>query len=317
MEKEELSLDSITFGKYVNQTIYQVLKDRNYCKWLLKQDWFQKNYEYLYNRIEEYNPKSYFLIPYTGESEDFINRYTYFNLTNVEELKIDLTEKEILCYKFYLHMILQLKDKIQNRIDEEKENIYNIKAPVKWLQKFEHESGLTREEFKFFLSAYELPNIPYIIEDIKKEGGILYKGARSFLISKKRSLEQEKYWEDILKEKYGEDISTQYKFENCIFDFLNIKTNTIFECKLGCKDFNESQHKKYLITLNKYRIIYLIGYDCVIDMERNILYTTNENKYILYFSQIPLMTESSKFDKLIVKYSIQEIEDLKILFGTD
>ena len=59
-------------------------------------------------------------------------------------------------------------------------------------------------------------------EDIKKEGGIEYKGAKSFLIAKKNSQNQENFWEQILKEKYGEDIGTQFKYENCIFDFINI-----------------------------------------------------------------------------------------------
>lgn len=314
---EELSIDTITFGKYKDKTIYEVLKDRKYCKWLLQQEWFQTSYEYLYNRVNEYDPNPYFLVPYVGESEDFIERYTYFNLTPVEDLKIGLTETEEVCYIFYLDMIRQLKEKIQLRIDGGEDNPYNIKAPVRWLQSFERESGLTRDTFKTFLSSYELPNVPYIIEDIKKEGGIEYKGARSFNIAKERSLEQEKYWEDILKERYGEDVGTQFKFENCIFDFLLISSNTIFECKLGLKDFNEEQHKKYLVTLNKYRIVYLIGNDCVIDMERQTIYTTNRDKYIVYICHISLMTEPSKFDELIVEYNIQEVEDLKILFGKD
>lgn len=314
---EELSIETITFGKYKDQTIYEVLKDRKYCKWLLEQEWFQTSYEYLYNRVNEYDPKPYFIVPYIGESEEFIDRYTYFNLTPVKDLKIELTETEEVCYIFYLVMIQKLKEKIQLRIDTGEDNPYNIKAPVRWLQSFERESGLSRDTFKTFLSSYELPNLPYIIEDIKKEGGIEYKGAKSFNIAKERSLEQEKYWEDILKERYGEDVGTQFKFENCIFDFLLISNNTIFECKLGLKDFNEEQHKKYLVTLNKYRIIYLIGNDCVIDMEKQIIYTTNKEKYIVYIGQIPLMTEPSKFDELIVEYNIEEVEDLKILFGED
>ena len=36
--------------------------------------------------------------------------------------------------------------------------------------------------------------------------------------------------------------------KNCIFDFINIATNTIFECKLNIKDFNDEQFKKYKLT---------------------------------------------------------------------
>ena len=40
----ELEVDSITFGKYKNGTLKDVLKDRKYCEWLVKQKWFQENY---------------------------------------------------------------------------------------------------------------------------------------------------------------------------------------------------------------------------------------------------------------------------------
>jgi len=54
-----------------------------------------------------------------------------------------------------------------------------------------------------------------------------------------------------VKEKYGEEIGTQFKYHNCIFDFINISTNTIYECKLGLKDFNEDQHDKYKLDLSQ------------------------------------------------------------------
>ena len=38
-----------------------MLKDRNYCSWLIEQDWFLKNYEYLHNRLKEYCPKKLFV----------------------------------------------------------------------------------------------------------------------------------------------------------------------------------------------------------------------------------------------------------------
>ncbi len=58
-----LDQDSITFGKYKGLKLSAVLRDRSYCDWLLEQEWFQTNYEYLYNRVQEYDPKTYFLNP--------------------------------------------------------------------------------------------------------------------------------------------------------------------------------------------------------------------------------------------------------------
>ena len=309
----ELLQTTVTFGKYKNTPLKKILKDRSYCKWLLQQDWFQNNYEYLYNRIKEYNPEIFFLNKYEGTSEEFIDTYKYFNLKNVENIELLLTENEKICYKYYLKIIEELKNKIKDRIFEE--NQYDIKAPTKWLLKFEKETNLKRKIFKDFLASYELVNIPYIVEDIKLKGGIDYKGARSFNIAKERSIKQELWWENILKEKYGEDLGTQFKYENCIFDFINIKTNTIFECKLGLKDFNEEQHKKYLLALQKYRIIYLIGYDSVIWMDKNIIYTTNIEKYKLYQCQILIMKSPSNFDLLIKDFNIIEVKKLNTIFG--
>ena len=56
-----LEKTSITFGKYKGTTLSRVLRDQDYCKWLLEQEWFQSNYEFLYNRVKEYKPESYFL----------------------------------------------------------------------------------------------------------------------------------------------------------------------------------------------------------------------------------------------------------------
>lgn len=309
-----LTSDSITFGKHKGFTLGHVLKDRDYCKWLLEQEWFQTNYEYLYNRVRDYNPKQYFLKP-AADTEDFLDNYEYFNLYDVEEIQLPLTEAEKMCYKFYMEMIELLKDKIYERMENDEENLFDIKAPTNWLKRFEKEYAIPRGEFKLFLSSYELPNIPYIIERIKKEGGIEYKGAKSFLIAKARSEEQEQWWELILKDKYGEDLGTQFKYQNCIFDFLNITTNTIFECKLGLKDFNEEQHSKYKLTLDKYRIIYLIGTDGVINMEKKEIYSTNGEYYRLYLQQIPLMKEPSYLDELMVDFTVVDIVDISTLFG--
>ncbi|MBZ5782277.1 hypothetical protein, partial [Klebsiella aerogenes] len=74
-------------------------------------------------------------------------------------------------------------------------NPFDIKAPSSWLKDFEKKTELNRDVFKEFLASYSLPNIPYIIEDIKKVGGIEYKGAKSFIIAKNNSLKQEEFWE--------------------------------------------------------------------------------------------------------------------------
>lgn len=310
-----LTKESITFGKYKGSTLGYVLKDRGYCEWLLEQVWFQNDYEYLYNRIKEYKPRSYFLKNCKDDKDDFLANYQYFNLNDVSEIELPLSDGEKICYSFYLKMINMLREKVYERMENDEENIFDIKAPTKWLQSFEMDYGIPRKELKDFLTSYDLPNIPYIIERIKKEGGIEYKGAQSFIIAKTRSEEQEKWWENILKDKYGEDIGTQFKYQKCIFDFINISTNTIFECKLGLKDFNEEQHIKYKLSLDKYRIIYLIRKDGVIDMERKRIYTTNKDYYNLYLEEIILMKDPSYLDTIIKEFTIVEIEDIATLFG--
>lgn len=311
-----LTNESINFGKYKGKTLGYVLKDRKYCMWLKGEDWFQESHTYLYNRIIEYNPRPYFLSGSGGECKEFLSDYEFFNLKEVDEVELPLSDTEKSCYTFYLDMIEDLKSRIYARLEDEEENPYDIKAPVRWLKKFEKECGIPRIEFKEFLSAYDLINIPYIVERIKKEGGIEYKGAKSFLIAKERSLDQEKWWETLLKKKYGESLTVQYVFEKCIFDFLNIDTQTIFECKLGMKDFCEDQHRKYNIVLEKYRIIYLIGKDCVIDMERRKIFTTDPDKYEKYFIRV---SKPSYLDLLIVEQEFEtvKVEDLSVLFGGD
>jgi hypothetical protein len=306
-EKNILSTDTITFGKYKNNTIETVLKDRPYCKWLLKQNWFLTNYEYLYNRVLEYNPLDFFIKKRkteVGDSGDptFLETYPFFLLKHVDEIKLILSENEKKCYLFYTKTIQDLKQKITDRIDTA--NMYNIKAPTKWLQNFEKETELKREEFRVFIDSYELLNITYIVEDIKKQGGIVYKGAQSFNIAKKRSVEQESFWENILKKKYGEDIGTQFKYEKCIFDFINISTNTIYECKLNLCNFNTVQHKKYLLTLKQYSIVYLINKDCVINMTKKEIYTTNPDKYVVEIN----LLHTNKLVEIIKDYIIIEIE---------
>jgi hypothetical protein len=303
MYEDSLSENSITFGKYKDLTLEKMLRDRKYCEWLIKQEWFGSQYQYLYNRVINYKPQSYFI----DESKDyeykdvdeFILNYKYFNLYPIEEVKVMLTENEKICYQFYKKCIDTLKDNlIRNK----------TKAPTSWLKKFEKEYELSRDIFREFLDAYELPNIPYIVEDIKKVSGIEYKGAKSYIIAKENSLNQEKYWEDILRKKYGENISAQFKYKKCIFDFINIKSNTLYECKLNTKDFNEDQHNKYKLTLGRYNIVYLISTDCIIDMEHSVIYTTDPLKYQVQF----IMNKNpTKFESLISEFEIVRLKNLE------
>lgn len=311
-----LTENDITFGKYKDLTLQDMLKDREYCSWLLKQEWFQRQYEYLYNRVKEYIPIDFFITPKALiwdelKQENFLEYYKYFNLYPLEELKISLTEPYKLCYSFYLSTIESLKNKIRNN---RYVNRFDIKAPTSWLKSFENSTGLSREIFKEFLGSYDLPNIPYIVEDIKKMGGIEYKGAKSFLIAKENSLAQEKFWEGILKAKYGEDISVQYKLEKFFFDFIHVKSHTLFECKLALKDFNLEQHNKYMMTekLPYVSLIYLIGRDCIVNIKDKTIYTTKPVEYTIYLSNVKSPTE---FDKLIQTFAIKEIESPEKYFG--
>lgn len=310
-----LENDSITFGKYKGMTLSRVLRDRAYCKWLVQQDWFQMNYVFLYNRVLEYDPLSYFIKKTNYDKENFITEYEYFNLVPVDELRIVLSPVDIECYKYYILIITEIRNKIYERIENEEENIWDIKAPSNWLKRFEKETGIQRTDFKDFIDSHELLNIPYIIERIKKEGGVQYNGANSFKIAKARSEAQELWWEKILKNRYGEDIGAQFKYDNCIFDFINITTKTIFECKLGLKDFDETQHNKYRAALKEYRIIYLISTDCVINIDQQVVYTSNVEKYKNYLISIPLMKDPNWFYSLIQKFDIVEVNDLPTLFG--
>lgn len=313
-----LDQDSITFGKYKGKSLNDILKDRQYCKWLMKdeQSWF-KNYSHLYNQVKEYNPLSYFVSKSDIQSEsDFLQSYIYFNLLPLEEVTLPLSDNEKICYSFYLETISILYQRVLDRIDADEENPYDIKAVNGWLRVFERKHNpLTRQIFKEFMSAYDLPNITYIIEDIKREGGIEYKGAQSFKIAKARSLQQEKYWEDILKDRYGDDISVQFKYGECIFDFLNIKTQTIFEAKLNITDFNDDQHVKYKLVLSKYRIVYLIGRDAVIWLEKGCIITTDPDKYHQYIYKIGTLHKTTYLDELITDFDVVEVDDIKSVFN--
>jgi hypothetical protein len=305
-----LTNNTITFGKYKGNNLTRVLRDRDYCKWLLKQEWFMENYEYLYNRIENYKPKKYFF-KNIDDTDNFINNYKFFNLVSIAELDLDLSECDITCYSYYLKMVENLRDRILLRMENDEENVFNIKAPINWLKTFEKKYLISREDFKDFLQAYELPNIPYIVEDIKKEGGIEYKGAQSFIIAKKRSKSQEEWWEIILREKYGEKINIQFKFDQCVFDMILIDTKTIFECKLGLKDFNDTQYTKYKKALREYRIIYLVDFDCIVLVEEKKIYCLDCEKYVKYLITLTKKTKLSDFEKILKNFSVEKINSIK------
>ena len=63
--------------------------------------------------------------------------------------------------------------------------------------------------------------------------------------------------------------------------------------------------------MNRYNLVYLIGYDCVINMDLETIYTTNMEKYVLYQCNIPTMKSISKFDDIIFDYDISEIAELE------
>jgi hypothetical protein len=311
-----LDENTITFGQYKDLPLSRMLKDRKYCSWLLNQDWFLKNYEYLHNRVAEYQPRNYFVPkkPHEIKPQDphlFLENYQYFHMTPPQDLKIKLNKDEETCYKFYLGIINLLKSRIENGIENSSPNPFDIKAPTSWLKNFEKDTNLSRDIFKQFLASYDLPNIPYIVEDIKKTGGIVYNGAKSFLIAKQKSLTQEKFWEIKLKEYYGEDIGTQYKYKNCFFDFIHIKNNTLYECKLGLKDFNEDQHKKYITTLGVYEMIYLISTDCIVDLGKKIIYTTNPENYE---ARLTTTKEPNKLEKIISKFQLTKLSSIDDYF---
>ena len=102
MDKNILNVNSITFGKYKGKDLELMLKDREYCKWIINEEWFQNNYEYIYNRILEYEPRKYFLPQIEIVKGDFVDKYVYFNLKTIDEVEIELSDIEKECYKYYL-----------------------------------------------------------------------------------------------------------------------------------------------------------------------------------------------------------------------
>lgn len=309
----QLTEDYIPFGKYCGQSLSTLLKDRYYCSWLLSEPFF-KNYSYLYQKVKDWNPKVFFLPenqPATFiDHEDFIKNFSFFNLTSPENLKIfpPLPSFFLISYNFYLNQIQTLKNKLI--INSEKDNVYDIKAPSKFLKQFEKETSLERTVFKTFLYQYDLPNILEILEIIKSRGNLTYNGRKGWLIAKQRSVEQERWWEIRLKEIFGDAISCQFAFKGCIFDFIHIKKNIIFEAKLNIKDFDEIQYNNYLLTIDNYEIIYLIQTNTIIHTHKKIIYT-EENKDIFILKQSMKKSQNlTKFDFVIKDFEIITINNI-------
>lgn len=129
-QTEKLSVDTITFGKYKDKNLTQLLRDRKYCAWLLQQDWFRTSYEYLYNRVLNHKPSDYFIVKPKENATHFLDRYVYFNLESldsIEKLGI-LNETEKKCYSYYLECIQKFCVKIIERMEEFQPNPYDIKA---------------------------------------------------------------------------------------------------------------------------------------------------------------------------------------------
>ena len=299
-----LTTESITFGKYKGLSISNLLKDRSYCDWLQKQTWFRESYPHLYERVISYKPLSFFIDPrfpiqkYDEDitPSDFCNSYAFFHLVTVFPFD---NEDEKICYDYYRTLLADIEMRVRN-------SGFNIKAPVRWLQRFEKESLLSRTFFKDVLRQYELPNVTSIVEEVKAIGGFVYKGAKSYILAKNKSKKQEDYWGEILKKKYGNDISVQFKLEHCFFDFLCIRNKTIYECKLSLKDFNRAQYKKYRIVLNKYNLVYLIGDYAVIDLEKQIVFTTDIGQYVSEFC----LVKDEKFIEILSTLDVNSVNDL-------
>ena len=201
-----------------------------------------------------------------------------------------------------------MKNKIILNLNSD--NPYNIKAPSRFLKKFETKTELKRDVFKKFLYEYDLPNILKIFEEIKKTGGVEYKGNKGWKIAKERSENQEQWWLLRLKDAYGENVSSQFKFENCIFDFIHIKNNIIFEAKLNIKDFNEKQYKKYLLTIGHYDMVYLIQKDTIIHIPTKSIYTTKNTDTFIIQQSMKKQKDITKFDDMISKFEIINITDI-------
>ena len=319
-----LTEEMITFGKYKGKTLDVVLRDRGYCNWLVSScPDFAIKYEYLYNRINNYDPLPQFLNPpqLTGE---FVQDYRFFHLRMVDDVTLPLTHLDRTIYNWYRSQVFSLRDQIISRISNKDPSPYGIKAPTRLKKDFSTKTGLDGKQLDEMLNAYELPNIISIVmRDIKKEAGVEYKGGNAFVIAKQRSEDQEAFWETVLKEAYDEDIGAQFSLESCIFDFIHIKSKSIFECKLGFTEFNKAQFDKYQQTLQGYSMIYLVGnndrdirkkheHDYIIDVNSRKIYVLEEVMADLqtYVLNVHMLTKPSYLDHMLRDFEVIPLKSI-------
>lgn len=308
----------LTFGQYKGIIVEDVcFQDKQYCQWFVYKSDLPLRYPFIANFMKSFLESNPFKIKKERfeagiEPEIFINRYCYFFLPELKEIPlssliIDFKDEEKVCYNFYKKVMNNFKNQIIERVIEP----FNVKLPKNWLKNFEDETKLSRDVLKEFLSRRNLPPITLILEEIKLLGGIEYKGNNGFKIATERSKTQEAFWEVLLKKYFKDEITIQHKFENCIFDFLNAKTKVLYECKLGLKDFNEKQYIKYKIALdNSFKIVYLIGEDCIVHVHDKKIFTSNQIKYKIYFAT----KKKTKLDLIIENFEIIELKNIENYF---
>ena len=72
----------INFGKYCGKNIINIINDKNYKEWLLKQDFFKEKYTDIYNAIINYKPIK--KINYNDLPDDIIEYINNFNAIEVK-----------------------------------------------------------------------------------------------------------------------------------------------------------------------------------------------------------------------------------------
>ena len=82
---------------------------------------------------------------------------------------------------------------------------------------------------------------------------------------------------------------------------------TLLESCLELGYVNEEQFKKYKVATDFFNIVYLIGQESVIRLDRQKVYTTDIDKYIQYLENIK---KTSKFVDIIRSFTIESIEYL-------
>jgi len=323
MKENEISLDVVPCGKYKGQLVEQMLRDRPYCRWFLSVADFEARYPHIYSAVRDFRPLEFFIDPARRSEGDFLTTFAYFNLVPPASMSVPLSETEQKCYTYYFTFIQEIKQTIKERLDAGHAPItaFNIAAPKQWLKNFEAQTGLDREQLKEFLGAYELPNATSIITEVKAQAGVEYKGGQTFKIARANSKAQELFWQEILTEKFGNDICCQFNFqkvyedvalETCIFDFINIRQKRVYECKLGLKDFNKRQYEKYVSSLgSSFKFFFLIDRDCVFDVSSARIYVIDKNKFDQYIqAMLRRKAKLNELEKLACESVVVQVNDI-------